>query len=574
MFTGMNGKKYCNGSVFTLIVWLLSMFVSLTALFAAGGNYDLPLKLRVMHPYVATLAYLTGNDYFKNMEREISSQVLIPQGLRMESKLATYKERLDKYCNFDTPEKVYCYYVNKAAIDKANENYDKALKVLDAWHKGDTTHSTIVHETMEQLADLLEVMSNSIGRGNMSDLQFNTETLALTLLNSGSYFEYKIDSVGADTGKYTKESTLFINGYMRFDPEDSREMLIRSIKNFDFSEVRYNNRQKLAIFLLEKDDGSGSVFWGDDSQFNLPVLSALLGFVKNGNVIYGMYSDINVAPKENISIRCNRLDSLAGDDFYTILVDLRPQNWCKWHIAQKSVDEKVFANLKSLSTLEVSGPTHNQSKAPAAVKPGHAAIKHVFFDKASGIAADEVAEVNMPLSKVFSMKNIVKKPVKDFKAAEDSIESPVVKKIAQVFLTPEEKAASAQAKITEGKKIEDNGDYVGAYNLYKQAADLDSDKGRLNCAIMLVQQQVVYKEHNSDVSFELAKKFALETLEKSDNNMYKGIAYNLLGIIHNDGGAGVSKDIALAIKYFERGAKLGNENAQSNLDRLRQEQNR
>jgi TPR repeat protein len=142
-------------------------------------------------------------------------------------------------------------------------------------------------------------------------------------------------------------------------------------------------------------------------------------------------------------------------------------------------------------------------------------------------------------------------------------------------MTPEEKAAAAQAKITEGGKLEKCGDDTGAYNLYKQAADLDYDKGRLNCAILLVQDRVIYKNNRgTDISYEVARQFAAVTLEKSQDKKYRGVACNLLGILYNTGGKGIRRNVSLAIKYFEQGAALGDENAIKNLKDMRKARKR
>jgi hypothetical protein len=181
---------------------------------------------------------------------------------------------------------------------------------------------------------------------------------------------------------------------------------------------------------------------------------------------------------------------------------------------------------------------------------------------ASGIAPETAVAVNMPVTKIFAKKGN--------KPASKAASSPVVQQIMQAALTPEEKEVASQKKITEGKKVEETGDYVGAYRLYKQAADMGNDKGRLNCAILLVQNNVTYTNNlGADISLEVARQFAEETVKKTKSKEFKAIAYNILGIIFNSGGQGVRRNVPLAIKYFEQGAALGDKNAKKNLEGLR-----
>ena len=570
MYTEVNGKKCRNGILYTLLIWILSMFFCLTALFAIGDDPDLPLTMRMVRPYVATIAKLTGWDYFENLSQKISNRAWICQALRMKGRLVSYKGSLDSYKSFATLENVRCYLKHKDSIDQANANYDKAVKVLEAWQNGDTTPSSIVHNTVEQIKNLVGELAQARagGSGNTPKIKFNAETLAMILLQSGACFEYKVDSVGADTEKYSKDSTVFINGYMKFNPEAYRNNFVQYIKPFNFSEVRHGH--DLAIYLLEKDDGSGITFWGQKSQFDFETLWGMLGFKKNGDATNGMFAGITLARGKKMFISCDRLSWTSGDDFDTIMINLRPQGWCKWSASLKSVEEEFFNELKITSTHEVVAPSYYEKIVPATVTSGkHTAVKHVFFDKASGIAPDAVVEPIISTLQVFINKK--KAENNGNKIVLSDKNSPVVNHIImQRALTPEEKAVTAQAKIEEGKKVEETGDYPGAYKLYKQAADLDSDKGRLNCAIMLVQNSVTYNDRNGfNISFEIARQFAAETLEKSKDKQYRGIACNILGVLYNTGGRGLDRNVSLAIKYFEQGAALGDENAIKNFREMR-----
>ena len=565
MYTEVNGKKRANGVLFSLLVWLLSLFCCLTVLFIFGANDELPIKQRAVYPYVAFLAKYTDKACFKEMELELRKYSWIPQAFRLESKLTDGKDTIDSYTDLTSVNNLYCYFMHKEAVDKVNKDYEKAADSLKAWHRGDAVPpSPIVQETSEQIQELTDkLMKTQIT--NLSKPQLYSKTLALILLHAGTFFEYKIDAVGADTEKYSKNSSLFINGYMRFKPGDFIKDFERYVDPFDFSYVRDHNKHNLAIFLLEKDDGSGTTFWGDKSQFDITQLYEWLGFEKIGNSIHDMYSAVELAPENSILIRCSRLYRVSGSEFDTIIVDLRPQEWCKWNIVQKSVAENVFTALKSARTLSAAKPERDTSKAPVNITPGHAAAKYVFFDKASGIAPETAVAVNMPVTKIFAKKGN--------KPASRAASSPVVQQIMQAALTPEEKEAASQKKITEGKKVEETGDYVGAYRLYKQAADMGNDKGRLNCAILLVQNNVTYTNNQgADISLEVARQFAEETVKKTKSKEFKAIAYNILGIIFNSGGQGVWRNVPLAIKYFEQGAALGDKNAKKNLEDLRKQQ--
>ena len=113
MYAEMNGKKCSNSVLFTLLVWLLSMFCCLTGMFAIGEDSDLPVMMRMVRPYVKVLANLTGADYFKNLDRRITNTAMIPKALRREITLLTYREQLVNFTSFDSVEKVNCYFKNK-----------------------------------------------------------------------------------------------------------------------------------------------------------------------------------------------------------------------------------------------------------------------------------------------------------------------------------------------------------------------------------------------------------------------------------------------------------------------------
>ena len=569
MYTEVNGKKCANGVFFSLLVWLLSMFCCLSVLFIFGANDELPIKQRVIYPYVAFLAKYTDKACFKEMELELRKYAWIPQAFRLERTLVAGKKTIDSYTNLTSVENLYCYFMHKEAVDKVNKDYEKATDSLKAWHSGDAVPpSQIVQETSAQIQKLTDKLMKTQFT-NLSKQQLHSKTLALVLLHAGTFFEYKIDSVGADTATYSKESAITVNGYMKFNAEDYRNNFARYIAPLNFSEVRNEKKHNLAIYLLEKDDCSGTTYWGAKSEFNLETLWDMLGFKKNGDATNGMFAGITLARGKKMFISCDRLSWISGDDFDTIMVNLRPQGWCKWNTTLKSVEETVFNKLKSASALDVAAPAYSECIIPATVTTGkHAAVKHVFFDKASGIAPDAVVEPIISTSQVFINKK--KAENKENKIVLSDKNSPVINHIImQRSLTPEEKAVTAQAKIEEGKKIEETGDYVGAYKLYKQAADLDSDKGRLNCAILLSQNSVTYNDRNGfDISYEVARQFAAETLEKSKDKKYRGFACNILGILYNTGGRGLDQNVSLAIKYFEQGAALGDENAIKNLGEL------
>ena len=387
-------KQLKNSFLFSLLMWCFSMIVIFSTLFSFTGDQSISLPKRIPVTAVSAWEKLKTGEFITLA----AVNVKIKRELEKEAALHAGKQKLDKFVSeikdwYD----VYVGMKYSAGINLSYAKYKTAQTAIERWKAGEKFKSSAVSDALECISETNTAIEQHLQKQeNFSDAVFlirNGEVLSHILLQSGLGFEYIIDSMGFDEKDPVKP--LVVNGYMQYDPAKIILNIEQCLEAAKLSKKRNPEIHDFCIKLVKDDHGNSSLYWGEKRGYKLDPINEMLGFVDSTPSHHGMFSEISLSGSSWLSIPCNRISCREIDKIPTIIVDLRPQAWCKWGIRQDSISQNVYP------IPEVGTPYYKKSQFPSKVNYEHSSISnYIYCDLAKEMMKDKkIAEPIRPLTK-------------------------------------------------------------------------------------------------------------------------------------------------------------------------------
>lgn len=490
---------------------------------------------------VETLGKLLNNPHLLRTADEMKSYKWRKESALNELKLAKeldeVKADFEKWlADVDSLDKERAIRKNQASIAGIARKYSFAQEDIKLFKNGKYRNSQGVSEAIAYIQRIRQQIEKSIAdtcrkREYMSTAERNKERamlLADVLMSSGGCFEYIIDSMGFNRRNDGSLTMLTINGYQRFVPERFNNNAYKYLKWLGL-EKQKKSEHDFSVFIVKSDKLDGEKYYGRKADFDMPELYRGCGIINRDGMVCGYYAMISFGFASSYKILCNRVVLSAVNGCPSLIVDLRPQKWCKWTL-QANVERYMAERLaQNPGAIKFHQPHYSN-----AYKPGTLPSKHLDIEK------------------------VLKR--KQFAHLENEAVGPIPH-VLEILDTTMNDVYALGVEYDHSLK-----DYRTAYEFYEKAARMGSEPAAVNCAILLASFKVYTAQRR--MNYAAAEKKLLPIIDNMKNKVARGYAYNILGFIYLNGGYGVQKDIAKARAYLQKGAAEGNTQAKTNLEDL------
>lgn len=556
----MNNKKIFWGNIFTsLIIWLLSNFTILLLVLLGAGDQNLSPEKRVIFAVTSFISDMSDGKYFAETRKVMADESQKVQSRNLRQELESQKQKLESFvANISSLSRLAVLLKYENDIQNAFAQYAQASKMLT--DSGENCDDPKVKEAIETLTSLNSYINDEFtrqyaARDDMSARQ-RGEILSKCLLNTAQGFEIAIDSIGIGNDMYGNKKSLIINGYWQFDPEK-----IQIKPDFFMTELGFKKQDDssgndmLICFVNSEDKKDYDIYYGKKADFDLKNLKTWYVFDNH----QGMNVEVTFSGIHHVNIPCSRLSSWSSPKYEMLVVDMRPQKWCKFAVSQE-LSGNILLQLETHPEFVITPVKFNESFASGKVSGSHLTpASYLHQDLAADTAAVAVPQ-RIALNKFFG-KDAADNNSREKTASPDDS--------SNRSATAQENEAADYNE--EGRELERKGKYQEAFQAFSKAAGLGSEAGKFNCALLLVNGHCRWvNRQQQNISYVEARHLLLELVASSKNRNVLSNSYNALGYIYMRGGFGVRADYAKAEKYFQIAIKYGSSLAEGNLKQLKQ----